>query len=136
MLENRTYIKYKNSLSNQGNQAYENTAMHEVTDIEELDKLKTTGAVFILFGGKQCNVCHAIRPQLENMLASQYPDITSVYIDSEASPDICAQYSVFTLPVVQFYIDSMKITEFARSFSIEQLTQSMQRSYSMWHENQ
>ena len=110
--------------------------MYEISDIEELDKLKTSGAVFILFGGKQCNVCHALRPQLESMLASHYPDITSIYIDCEASADICAQYGVFTLPVVQFYIEAMKITEFARSFSIEQLRQSMQRSYSMWQENQ
>ena len=110
--------------------------MHEITDIEELDRLKTTGAVFILFGGKQCNVCHAIRPQLVNMLDSHYPDITSVYIDCETSADICAQCNVFTLPVVQFYIDGMKITEFARAFSVEQLRQSMHRSYIMWHENQ
>ena len=110
--------------------------MHEISNIEELVKLKTTGAVFILFGGKQCNVCHAIRPQLENMLDTYYPDITSAYIDCETAADICAQHGVFTLPVVQFYIDGMKITEFARSFSIEQLRQSMHRSYTMWHENQ
>lgn len=109
--------------------------MYEVTDIEELERLKTSGAVFILFGGKRCNVCHSVRPQLENMLASHYPDITSAYIDCEVSPDICAQHSVFSLPVVQFYIDSMKVTEFARSFGIEQLRKSMQRSYTMWHGN-
>ena len=109
--------------------------MHDINDIGELDKLKTTGATFILFGGKRCNVCHAIRPQLENMLASHYPDVTSVYIDCETSPDICAQYGVFTLPVVQFYIEGMKATEFARSFSIEQLRQSMHRSYTLWSEN-
>ena len=110
--------------------------MFEVTDIEQLEKIKTSGAVFILFGGKRCNVCHALRPQLENMLESHFPDITSVYIDCEASPDICAQHSVFSLPVVQFYIDGKKVTEFARSFSVEQLRQSMYRSYAMWHENQ
>jgi len=108
--------------------------MHAVTEIEQLEKIKTSGAVFILFGGKSCNVCHALRPQLINMLASHYPDITLVYIDCEVSPEICAQHSVFTLPVVQFYIDGMKVTEFARSFSIEQLRQSMHRSYTMWHE--
>ena len=112
-----------------------NTIMHEITDIEKLEKLKTSGAVFILFGGKHCNVCHAIRPQLENMLESHYPDITSAYIDCEVSPDICAQHSVFTLPAVQFYIVGKKVTEFARSFSIEQLRQSMNRSYTIWHEN-
>ena len=110
--------------------------MHEITDIEELVKMKASGAVFILFGGKQCNVCHALRPQLENMLESYYPDISSAYIDCEVSPEICAQHSVFTLPVVQFYIEGKKVTEFARSFSIEQLRQSMHRSYTMWHESQ
>jgi thioredoxin-like negative regulator of GroEL len=110
--------------------------MHEIIDIEKLVKMKATGAVFILFGGKQCNVCHTLRPQLENMLQSHYPDITSAYIDCEASPEICAQYSVFTLPVVQFYIEGKKVTEFARSFSIEQLRQSMLRSYTIWHESQ
>jgi len=110
--------------------------MHEINDIEKFVKMKATGAVFILFGGKQCNVCQALRPQLENMLESHYPDITSAYIDCEVSPEICAQHSVFTLPVVQFYIEDKKITEFARSFSIEQLRQSMQRSYTMWHQSQ
>lgn len=110
--------------------------MKEINDIEKLIKLKSTGAVFILFGGKHCNVCHTLRPQIESMLESHYPDVTSVYIDCETSSEICAQHSVFTLPVVQFYIEGMKVTEFARSFSIEQLKQSMHRSYTMWHESQ
>ena len=109
--------------------------MHKITDLEKLVKMKASGAMFILFGGKQCNVCHALRPQLENMLESHYPDVTSAYIDCEVSPEICAQHSVFTLPVVQFYIEGKKITEFSRSFSIEQLRQSMHRSYAMWHES-
>lgn len=109
--------------------------MHEITDIEKLEKLKASGAVFILFGSKQCNVCHALRPQLENMLALHYPDITSVYIDCEVSPEICAQHSVFTLPAVQFYIEGKKVTEFARAFSVEQLRQSMYRTYTIWLEN-
>jgi len=110
--------------------------MQEITDIEKLAELKSSDAVFILFGGKQCNVCHVLRPQLENMLESHYPDITSAYIDCEVSSEICAQHSVFTLPVVQFYIEGKKATEFARSFSIEQVKQSMQRSYTIWRENQ
>lgn len=109
--------------------------MHEITNIEQLAKMKTSGAVFILFGGKHCNVCHTLRPQLATMLESHYPDIASAYIDCEVSPEICAQHSVFTLPVVQFYIEGKKVTEFARSFSIEQLRQAMQRSYNMWHES-
>lgn len=108
--------------------------MQEITDLVKLEKIKASGAVFILFGGKQCNVCHVLRPQLENMLASYYPDMQAVYIDCEDGADICAQHSVFSLPVVQVYIEGMKITEFVRSFSIEQLRQSIYRSYTMRHE--
>ncbi len=97
--------------------------------------IRTEVGVLLYFSGENCNVCHALRPRLENMLELHYPDMTSVYIDCEASPDICAQHSVFSLPVVQFYIEGKKVTEFARSFSVEQLKQSMHRSYAMWHEN-
>jgi thioredoxin-like negative regulator of GroEL len=110
--------------------------MNVITEIKKLEELKTSGAVFILFGGKHCNVCHALRPQLEDMLQSDYPEIVSVYIDCEVSPEICAQHSVFSLPVVQFYIEDKKVTEFARSFSIQQLRQSMRRSYTIWQGNQ
>ena len=110
--------------------------MNEISEVEKLEELKTSGAVFILFGGKHCNVCHALRPQLEDMLQSHYPDVAAAYIDCEVSPEICAQHSVFTLPVVQFYIESRKVIEFARSFSIQQLNQSMHRSYTIWQENQ
>ena len=109
--------------------------MQEITNMEELDAMKTAGAVFILFGGQQCNVCQVLRPQLEAMLETHYPDMDTAYIDCEVSPEICAQHGVFSLPVVQVYIEGMKISEAARSFSIEQVRQSMQRSYSMWHEN-
>ena len=100
--------------------------MHEITDIEKLVKLKASGAVFILFGGKQCNVCHALRPQLENMLESHYPDITSAYIDCEVSPDICAQHSVFTLPVVQFYIEGMKIDNLSIDATVNHTTHKIE----------
>lgn len=109
--------------------------MHEITGTENIDAIKTSSAVVILFGGKQCAVCHSLRPRLEAMLQSQYPDVSSVYIDCEVSPGICAQHGVFSLPVVQFYIEGMKVCEFARSFSVEQLQQSMQRTYTMWHES-
>ncbi|MCG6936729.1 MAG: thioredoxin family protein [Gammaproteobacteria bacterium] len=109
--------------------------MHEITDIERLEEMKSSGAVLILFGGKQCHVCQVLRPKLENMLQSHYPDMQAAYVDCETSADICAQHGVFSLPVVKVYIEGMQISEFARSFSVDQLRQSIYRSYTMWHES-
>ena len=106
--------------------------MKNITDINLLNEIKSNSAVFILFGSAHCSVCNSILPQLESMLNQQFPDMHLIYVDCEKSPDICAQYSVFALPVVKAYIDGMKVIEEARAFSIKQLAQKLERAYSMW----
>lgn len=108
--------------------------MQTITDLETLNKMKTSGALFILFGGAHCSVCQSLKPQLSNMLEQQFPQMKSIYIDCEQAPDICAQHSVFTLPVVHAYIEGMKIAEFGRSFSLKQLAESIERPYEMWQQ--
>jgi len=106
--------------------------MQQITDFDVLQQMKLNGPVFILFGGTHCAVCQSLLPQLTTMLEQQFPDMTGVYVDCEKSPEICAQHSVFTLPVVKAYIEGMKIAEVGRSFSIKQLAQSIERPYKMW----
>jgi len=106
--------------------------MQTITDINLLNQMKSNGALFILFGGEHCAVCQSLHPQLDSILKQQLPDMRSVYIDCEQSPDICAQHSVFTLPVVKAYIDGMKVAEEARAFSLKQLAQTIERPYEMW----
>jgi thioredoxin-like negative regulator of GroEL len=78
--------------------------MQQITSTESLEEIKSLGAVLILFGGKHCTVCQVLLPQLENMLALHYPGMQTAYVDCEVSADICAQHSVFSLPVVKVYI--------------------------------
>jgi len=106
--------------------------MQAVNDAGTLERMKTTGAVFILFGGAQCPVCHALRPQLATLLARHFPDVTGVYVDCASSPALCAQYGVFSLPVAQAWIEGMKVAEAARSFGLEQLRQQLERPYAVW----
>jgi len=106
--------------------------MKIITDIDTLNSMKNTGALLILFGGEHCGVCQSIKPQLVQMLEQHFPDMSGVYIDCEQSTEICAQHSVFTLPVVQAYIEGMKIAEFGKSFSLKQLEQAIERPYAMW----
>ncbi|MDH5392454.1 MAG: thioredoxin family protein [Gammaproteobacteria bacterium] len=106
--------------------------MQYITDIKQLNDLKSNTAVLILFGARQCAVCQSIRPKLTTMLAQQFPQMQGVYVDCETSADICAQHSVFSLPVVSVYIETMKIAEEVRAFSIKQLAQTIERPYEMW----
>lgn len=106
--------------------------MRQITNIEQLEQIKTSSAVLIIFGAEQCGVCQSIKPQIVAMLQQQFPAMQGIYIDCEKSPDICAQHSVFTLPVVHAYIEGMKIAEFAKSFSLKQLAEAIERPYVMW----
>ena len=106
--------------------------MQHITDIDQLNNLKSQGALFILFGGEHCSVCHSLKPQLASIIEQQFTDMQAVYVDCEKSPEICAQHSVFSLPVVMVYIDGMKVVEMARVFSIGQLIESIERPYELW----
>lgn len=109
-----------------------NTDMESVTDIATLQRLQANGALAILFGGENCNVCKSLQPQLKLMLEQDFPDMRSVYVDCEVSPEICAQYGVFSLPVVKAFIEGMMIAEEVGVFSIGQLRKTLDRPYSMW----
>lgn len=106
--------------------------MQSIADINLLTQMQSSGALLILFGGEHCGVCQSIKPEITTMLEKRFADMQGVYIDCEKAPDICAQHSVFTLPVVKAYIDGMKIAEFGRSFSLKQLEQVIERPYTMW----
>lgn len=106
--------------------------MKNFTDIALIEKLSSKGALFILFGGPTCGVCKSIRPQLKTMLAEHFPEMQSAYIDCETSPEICAQFSVFSLPAVKVFIEDKLIEEEFGAFSISQLKVKLDRPYSMW----
>jgi thioredoxin-like negative regulator of GroEL len=106
--------------------------MQTITELDILEQMKAEGALFILFGGEHCKVCHALRPQLISLLDEHFPHMRAVYVDCEASPEICAQHRVFSLPVVKAYIDGMLIAEDARSFSLGELMRRIERPYAVW----
>ena len=108
------------------------TEMERVTDIAVLRRLQASGALAILFGGESCNVCKSLQPRLKLMLEQEFPDMRSVYVDCGVSPEICAQYGVFSLPVVKAFIDGMMIAEEVGVFSIGELKKTLDRPYSVW----
>ena len=109
--------------------------MQRVSNGDLLEPLKTEGAVIILFGGEHCAVCRSLRPKLETMMATHFPQMAAVYSDCESSPAIGAQHHVFALPAVSVYIEGKLIIEEARAFSLTELMRRMQRSYALWIEN-
>jgi len=112
--------------------AYNHTTMHDITNIETFEKAKSSGASLILFGGEQCTVCQSIRPQVSNTLKQHFAQLRLYYVDCEKSPEICAQHGIFSLPVIQVYIEGMMVTEAGRVFGLNELIERIKRPYMMW----
>lgn len=75
-------------------------------------------AVLVLFGAPTCRVCGDIKPQLFEAVQKAYPTMQTVYINCNDEVDTCAQRGVFSLPVVQVYLQGQKCVEKIRVFSI------------------
>ncbi len=106
--------------------------MHEIGDIDALEKVKASGASLIMFGGEHCNVCRSVRPRLSDTLKKHFSQLQLFYIDCEQSPAICAQHGIFSLPVIQVYIEGMMVAEVGRAFGLNDLIERIERPYMMW----
>ncbi|WP_321322956.1 thioredoxin family protein [Thiomicrorhabdus sp.] len=106
--------------------------MQNIETLEELDVLKQSeDALLILFGGKECNVCHSIKPKLIELMAENYPKVKLVYVDCHVVTEICSQNGVFTLPTLQVFFTGQRFIEEVRSFSLQKVIQDIARPYSM-----
>jgi len=85
----------------------------------------------ILFGGKNCNVCHVIKPQVIVLIEEQYPKIKMVYVDCHETTDVCSQNGVLSLPTLQVFFTGQRFIEEVRTFSLHKVMQDIKRPYSM-----
>ena len=99
--------------------------MQSITTAEDLQQLRAHPALLVLWGGAHCGVCQAIAPRLAAMAAEHFPQLPLLYVDCQATPAACAQYGVFTLPVLRLYVNGHSALEYARAFGVAQVQQEV-----------
>lgn len=88
-------------------------------------RLQQAQAALVLWGGAHCGVCHVLQPRLADMAAQHFTHLPLLYVDCQSSPAACAQYGVFTLPVLRLYVDGRIALEYARAFGVAQVRQEV-----------
>lgn len=87
-------------------------------------------ALLVLYGGRACGVCQAIKPRLDAMLAAEFPHMEARYADcQDEAAALCAQRRVFSLPVVELWFEGQRFATFARVFSLGEVRRAIQRPY-------
>ncbi len=105
-------------------------------NLEELQNtIREEVGVLLYFSGENCNVCHALRPKFKEVFDSNFPQLKQIYLDAKENIEISAHYQVFSVPTMIIFMDGREFAREGRSVSLHQLTQKLQRPYTMMTED-
>lgn len=81
----------------------------------------------LYFTGKNCGICQVLKPKLLEAVGEVFPEVKPRVVDVAEEPEMAGQAMVFTLPVVILKQDGEERFRFARSFSVYQVLEKIQR---------
>ncbi len=102
------------------------------SDIETM--IKSSEGVLLYFSGKDCGVCHALRPKISELFQSRFPLIEQIYIDAQQYPDIAASFGVFSVPTIVVYLQGEEFAREGRNISLYKLKEQIERPYAIMTE--
>jgi len=106
--------------------------MKEIQSIEEFNTvLKENIGVLAYFSHDKCSVCKTLKPKISAYFGENYSEIKLIYINVEKLPELAAQYSVFTVPVVLTIFEGKETFRKARSFGVQELAELIDRPYQL-----
>jgi thiol-disulfide isomerase/thioredoxin len=109
--------------------------MELLTHPDQFDEiLADNPLVLAYFSGENCSVCNTLRPKVEMLVEQQFPSVKYVEIKSEKAPYITAKYSVFSVPVVMFFVEGRDYIREARNISLDELTKKMDKIVTLYED--
>lgn len=94
-------------------------------------RLKKETALVLYFSSPSCSVCHVLRPKLMEALAKTYPAIARCHIDIALTPEIAADFQVFSAPTIMVFFEGREFIRKGRAVSVEALLEEIRRPYEL-----
>jgi thiol-disulfide isomerase/thioredoxin len=104
--------------------------LKQVTLEEAKKGIEQNRLYFLYLFGTNCSVCHALLPQVEDVL-EDFPQITREKLHVHDIPEAAGAFSVFTIPVLLLYVDGKESIREARFVNIESFRSSLNRIVSL-----
>jgi thioredoxin 1 len=103
-----------------------------IENLQEFEQLVADRpAVLAWFSTPDCNVCKVLKPKVMELIMSEFPDISLVYVEINLQPEIAAQNRIFAVPTLVIYFDGKEFIRKSRNFGLDELRQELQRPYNM-----
>jgi thioredoxin-like negative regulator of GroEL len=91
-------------------------------------------AALFYFSHNECNVCKVLKPKVEELFVSEFPQTALFYVNTKESPELAAQQSVFAVPSLLIFIDGREFVRKSRNIGLNELQELMERPYKMMFE--
>lgn len=89
--------------------------------IEEAQNfVETEHFAFIYVSRVDCGVCHAVLPQVKNLL-EDYPQVKLLEVDADKVPGVAGAFSVLTVPALLMFVDGKEMLRKARFVVMSEL---------------
>ena len=109
----------------------EQTKTTYIKKLEDVDVfIQENFMAFLYITQPTCNVCKSLFPKVETMLES-YPQVALARIEMEGMPALAGKLSIFTVPVLLFFIDGKEIIRKARHVSLDELEEQISKYYEL-----
>ena len=79
---------------------------------------------FIYVSRHDCSVCHAVLPQVREMLTA-YPEVKIIKVDADKIPAVAGAFSVFTVPALLLFVEGKEMVRKARFVVMSELEQQI-----------
>jgi len=97
----------------------------------DLSKALSEPATAIYFNSDACGVCHAMLPQLEQIVDTEFPNMNIYVVNANQTPEIRGRFSVFTFPTILIFFEGKESLRMARNINLASLRQAMARPYTI-----
>ncbi len=102
-----------------------------ITSTDQVDRfIKDHPLSFIYISRENCGVCTSLFPKIRNLL-TKFPNIRLGFIDADQVTEIAGKFSVFTVPVLLFFVDGKEVLREARFVHTDALEKQLEKIYEL-----
>lgn len=105
--------------------------VESIRDVAQFKTLINTKSLVVIHVMREhCNVCHAVLPQLKDILDTSYPKVTLAIINQNEVPKIAGELTIFTVPVDLIFMNGKEMHRQGRFIDM----QSFERQLAIMYE--
>ena len=94
--------------------------VESIRDVAQFKTLINTKSLVVIHVMREhCNVCHAVLPQLKDILDTSYPKVTLAIINQNEVPEIAGELTIFTVPVDLIFFNGKEMHRQARFIDMQ-----------------